>query len=175
MQHTVLLGRDSWMRFNTRSHGGLPPRLHNNRVLGELTLSHHAMAGVAAYAVDPAATNGGFHLLYDGTAGVALSDEPQLLEVNLVRSNGLHVLTGHYFVDIMPQPNIHSGQQHFVASRAGALLDRCRRPRARRLRWSRRRPTFARPASCLATHHPRCGVPLWSGFGQSGVGGHAFA
>ena len=32
MQHAVLLGRDSWMRFNTRSY-----RAH--RVFGELTLS----------------------------------------------------------------------------------------------------------------------------------------
>ena len=62
IQHAVLLGRDSWMRFNTRSYRALLPRPLNSRVLGELTLSHHATAGVAAYAVDPAASNGAFHL-----------------------------------------------------------------------------------------------------------------
>ena len=103
------------MRFNTRSYRALPPRPHDNRVLGELTLSHHATQGVAAYTVDPAATNGGFHLLHDIAAGVALSDGPQLLEVNLVRSNGSPALTGHYLVDILPQPDIPSGQKHFAA------------------------------------------------------------
>ena len=106
------------MRFNTRSYRALPPRPHENRVFGELTLSHHATTGVSAYAIDPTATNGGFHLFYDGTVGVTLSDEPQLLEVNLVRSNGLPALTGHlhYLVDMLPQPGILSMQEHFVAS-----------------------------------------------------------
>ena len=39
MLHAVLLGRDSWMRFNTGSYRALPPRPHDNRVFGELTLS----------------------------------------------------------------------------------------------------------------------------------------
>ena len=115
MQHAVLLGRDSWMRCNTRSYRALPPRPLDNRVLGELTLSHHATTGVVAFAIDPAASNGAFHLRYNGTIGVTLSDEPQLLAVNLVRSNGSPALTGHYFVDILPQPDIISGQKHFVA------------------------------------------------------------
>ena len=116
MQHAVLLGRDSWMRFNNRSHRALPPRPHDNRVFGELTLSHHATTGVSAYVIDATATDGGFHLLYDGTVGVTLSDEPQLLEVSLVSSNGLPALTGHYLVDMLPQPGILSMQEHVVVS-----------------------------------------------------------
>ena len=69
-----------------------------------------------AYAFDPRATDGGFHFLYDDTVGVTASDESQLLEVNLVRSNGSPALTGHYLVDILPQPGILSMQEHFVAS-----------------------------------------------------------
>ena len=94
MQHAVLLGRDSWIRFNTRSYRALPPRPHDYRVFCELTLSHHATTGVSAYANDTTATDGGFHVLSDGTVGVTLSDEPQLLEVNLVCSNGSPALTG---------------------------------------------------------------------------------
>ena len=116
MQHVVLLGRESWMRFNTRSYRVLPPRPHDNQVFGELTLSHHATTSVSAYAIYPRATDGGFHLLYDGTVGVALSDEPQLLEVNLVRSNGSPALTGQYLVDMLLQPGINSMQEHFAAS-----------------------------------------------------------
>ena len=73
------------------------------------------------YAVDLAASNGAIHLHYDGTASVALSDEPQLLAVNLVRSNGSPALTGQYFVDILPQPDFRSGQKHFVVSRRQVL------------------------------------------------------
>ena len=108
MQHAALLGRDSWMRFNTRSYRVLPPRPHDSRSLGELTLSHHATTGVSAYTVDPIAVDGGFHLFNEGTVGVIFSDEPQLLDVNLVRSNGSPALTGHCLVDILPQPSILS-------------------------------------------------------------------
>ena len=38
MQHDVLLGRDSWVRFNDRSYRTLAPRPENNRALGELML-----------------------------------------------------------------------------------------------------------------------------------------
>ena len=71
---------------------------------------------MSAYAIDPIAPDGGFHLLYDGTVGVTLSDEPQLLEVNLVRINGSLALTGHYLVDMLPLSSILSMQEHFVAS-----------------------------------------------------------
>ena len=71
---------------------------------------------MSAYVIDPIAEIGGFHLLYEGTVGVTLSDEPQLLEVNLVRSNGSPALTGHYLVDMLPQPSFLSTQEHFVAA-----------------------------------------------------------
>ena len=88
MRHAVFLGRDSWMRFNTRSCRAFPPRPRNKRVFSELTLSHHATTGVSTYAVHPTARADGFHLLYDGARGVILSDEPQMFEIDLVRSNG---------------------------------------------------------------------------------------
>ena len=84
MQHAVFLGHDNRMCSNTRSYRALPPRPLDDQVLGELMLSHHPATGEAAYAVGPAASNGAFHLRYDGTTGVTLSDEPQLLAVNSV-------------------------------------------------------------------------------------------
>ena len=102
MQHAALLGRDSWMRLNNRSYRSLPPRPSDHRIFGELELSHHAPAGMRAYAITPVASGGGFHLRYDGTVGVTLSDEPQLLALNLVHSNGYQALTGHYLVDMLP-------------------------------------------------------------------------
>ena len=116
MQHAVLMGRDSWMRFNFRSYRSLPPWPSDHRFFGELELSHHVPAGVRAYAIHPVASGGGFHLRYDGVVGVTLSDEPQLLAVNLVRSNESQALTGHYVVDMLPQSEMPSEEEHFVAS-----------------------------------------------------------
>ena len=36
--------------------------------------------------------------------------------MNLVRSNGSQALTGHYLVDMLPQSDLPSGEEHLVAS-----------------------------------------------------------
>ena len=100
------------MRFNTRSYRALPPRPHDHRGFRELTPSHYTSIGVSAYAVDPIAVVSTSSM--NGTVRVTLSDEPQLLEVNLVRSNGSPALTEHYRVDMLPQPGIRSMQENFV-------------------------------------------------------------
>ena len=46
MQHAVLLGHYSWMRFNSRSYRFLPPRPSDQRVFGELEIVHHAPTGI---------------------------------------------------------------------------------------------------------------------------------
>ena len=116
MQHAVLLGCDGWMHFNSRSCRPLPPRPSDQRVCGELELVHHTPTGMSVYTIDPAASGGGFHLRYEGATGVTQSDDPQLLAVNLVRSDGSPALTGHYLVDMMPQPDLPSVEEYFVAS-----------------------------------------------------------
>ena len=117
----MLLGRDSWMRFTNRTYRSLPPRPSDYRIFGELELSHHAPGGVRAYAVNPVASGGGFHLCYDGAVGVTLSDEPNFLAVNLVGSNGSQALTGHYLVDMLSQSDLSSEEEHFVASGRQAI------------------------------------------------------
>ena len=121
MQHVVLLGRDNWMYFTSRSYCSLPPRPSDERLFGELELFHHAPTGMSMYPIDPTASGGGFHVRYEGATGVTLSDDPQLLAVNLVRSDGYPALTGHYLVDMMPQPDLPSVEEHFVASGRQAL------------------------------------------------------
>ena len=98
------------MRFTTRQYRDLPPRPQDNRVFGEQTLAHHATTGRSAYAIDPAATDGGFHLLYDGAVDVNALNQPQLLDINLVRSNDSRALPGQYLVDMLPQPGLVSVQ-----------------------------------------------------------------
>ena len=111
MKHAVLLGRDSWMRFGCRTYRSLPPRPSDHRVFGELELSHHAPAGVRAYAVNPDASGGGFHLCSDGAVGVTLSYIPKLLAVNLGCSHGAQALRGHYLVDMLPQSDLPSEEE----------------------------------------------------------------
>ena len=116
MLHAVLLGHDSWMRVYKRSYRSFSLRPSDQRVFGELTLSHHAPTGASAFVPEPLASGGGFHLRYDGADRVALSDERQLLAVNLVRSNGLSPLAGHFFVEMQPQPDLLLAEEHFTAS-----------------------------------------------------------
>ena len=125
-QHAVLLGCDSRMRFNTRSYRSFPPRPSDQRVFGELTLSRHVPMGTSAFVPDPLASGGCFHLRYDGADRVTLSDEPQLLAVNLIRSNGLPALSGHYLFENLPQ------QDHrFAEERSPPQGDRSFPPSAR--------------------------------------------
>ena len=86
------------MRFNSRSYRFLPPRPPVQRVSGERELIHHDPTGMSVYSIGPAASGEGFHLRYEGAAGVTLSDDPQVLAVNLVRSDSFPALTGHYQV-----------------------------------------------------------------------------
>ena len=117
MRCPLLLGRDSWMRFHTRSYQTLA-LTHDGRIFGELTLSHtfsNAHNSAAAYIHSCETLDAAHHLIYDGQ-GMTLTTAPQLVPVNLVRLDGSPVLTGHYIVDIS---TTHDGQgpiEHFVAS-----------------------------------------------------------
>ena len=101
MQHAVLLGRDTWMRFSERSYSTLPPRPSDNRVLGTLTLSHQHSSGAVAFASDFSVLTGGDHLLYAGDRGISLTRDHQLVSVSLVRSNGGPALAGRYLVGML--------------------------------------------------------------------------
>ena len=84
--------------------------------MGELELSHQALASVRAYDINPVASGGGFHLRYDGAVGVTLFNEPQLFAGNFVRGKGSQALTGHYLVYMLPQSDLPLGEEPFVAS-----------------------------------------------------------
>ena len=81
MQHDVLLGRDSWMRFNNRPYRTLAPRPEYNRILGELTLSLQGLHDATAFVPDSSTHPENFHLLYAGDASTTLFREHRLIEV----------------------------------------------------------------------------------------------
>ena len=117
MRCPLLLGRDSWMRFHSRSYRTLAPT-PDGRVFGELTLSHtfdDAGTSATAYIRSCGTTNVVHQLRYDGS-GMSLTSSPQLVPVNLTRLNGHPALTGHYMVDIATSHDDQYPSEHFVAS-----------------------------------------------------------
>ena len=142
--------------------------------LGELTFSHHAATGVAANAVNPAASKGAY-LRYD----VALQVSPCRTIPNCWRSTWCAVTAPLRSQDTTLSACCRSraffrGKNVLWLQGDRRFPKRRRRTRSRRPCRGRRRPTFARPAGCLATPHPRCGAPPWPDFGQSGLCGRAF-
>lgn len=51
-------------------------------------------------------SGGDFHLRYSDIVGAG-SDEPPLLEVNLISRYSSKALTGRYLIESLPQPDIH--------------------------------------------------------------------
>ena len=73
MAHALLLGRDSYMRFDKRTYRTLPPISQHSAPRGELNLEHFGtLAGALAYKKDDKATGAAYHLKYDGCTGVTL-------------------------------------------------------------------------------------------------------
>ena len=116
MRCPLLLGRDSWMRFPSRSYQTLPPH-SDGRTFGELTLSScdNNLGSAAAYIRNHEASANAYHLVYDGL-GVSLTDSPQLTPVNLVRLDGSPALTGHYMVDVLPVNANSDPLERFVSA-----------------------------------------------------------
>ena len=109
MRCPLLLGRDSWMRFHSRSYQTLSLQ-PDGRIYGELTLSRcdDDLSSAAAYIRNHEVSNAAYHLVYDGQ-GVSLADSPQLIAGNLVRLDGSPV------VDLFP---VHNSDplERFVSS-----------------------------------------------------------
>ena len=116
MRCPLLLGRDSWVRFHSRSYQTLSPQ-PDGRIFGELTLSlcDDNLGSAAAYIRNRESSDAVYHLVYDGL-GVSLTDSPQLILVNLVRLDGSPALTGHYMIDLPPALDDSDPSERFVSS-----------------------------------------------------------
>ena len=116
MRCPLLLGRDSWMRFHSRSYQTLPPQ-PDSRIFGELTLSpcDDNFSSAAAYIRNCETLGTAYHLIYN-RPGVTLTDAPQLIPVNLVRLDGSPALTAHYMVDLLPVHADLAPSERFVSS-----------------------------------------------------------
>ena len=102
MRCPLLVGRDSWIRFHSRSYQTLPPQ-PDGRIFGELIFSpcDDNFSSAAAYIRNCETLDTAYHLIYNGPS-VTRTDSPQLIPVNLVRLDGSPALTGHYMVNLLP-------------------------------------------------------------------------
>ena len=116
MRCPLLLGRDSWMRFHSRSYQILPPQPHG-RIFGDLTLSScdDNFSSAAAYIRSCETLDAAYHLVYNGP-GVTLTDSPQLIPVNLVRLDGSPALISHSMVELLPVHADSVPSERFVSS-----------------------------------------------------------
>ena len=114
MRCPILLGRDSWMRFHSRSYQTLS-LTSLGRVLGELTISHVCDNGTFTYTRNCDALNVTYHLIYE-EKGVALDKTPQLTHVNLVRLDGSPAFTVQYMVDLFPLSESGDATECFLSS-----------------------------------------------------------
>lgn len=124
IHHDVLLGRDSWMRFIDRSYRTLASKRPGDRVFGELTLAHHKQSGAEAFVRDVSASAGNYQLRYAGKHSIQLLPEHQLVQVDMVRSDGSPALVGNYMVDMLPQTSMFSSEEH--SSRMAVNVSRWR-------------------------------------------------
>ena len=115
MQHPVLLGHDSWMRFEQRTYTTLP-RLPSRPLFGELSLATPYKDGLSTFVRDNRPSQDIIHLEFAGVHAVSLSATPSLVPVNLVRSSGLPAPTGHYLVDMLPRDGLSCETEIFVAN-----------------------------------------------------------
>ena len=116
MRCPLLLGRNSWMRFHSRSYQTPSPQ-PDGRIFGELTLSlcDDNLGSAAAYIRNRVSSDAVYHLVYDGLS-VSFTDSPQLIPVNLVRLDDFPALTDHYMVNLPPAHDDSDPSERFVSS-----------------------------------------------------------
>ena len=93
MQHPVLLGRDSWMRFEQRTYTTLP-RLPSRPLFGELSLNTPYNDGLSTFIHDNCPSPDTLHLDFADVHAVSVSATLSLFQTNLVRSSSIPAPTG---------------------------------------------------------------------------------
>ena len=107
MQNPILLGRDSWMRFEQRSYTTLPrqhllPHHPPQPIRGKLSLYHHDPNGASAFIPDNRSADDIYHLRFTGEPQLSRF-RPTLFEVNLVRQSGTPAFTGNCMFNMLPR------------------------------------------------------------------------
>ena len=113
MQHPILLGRDSWMRFEQRTYTNLS-RLPSRPLFGELSLNNPYKDGLSTFIHDNRPSQDILHLEFAGVHEVSFSATRSLVPVHLVRASGIPAPTGHYLVGMLPRDGLSPETEIFV-------------------------------------------------------------
>ena len=103
LQHGLLLGRDSFLKFQNHTYVTLPKEAEKP-VDGVLTLSQNPEKNVAL--IQTTNTENDYHLRYVGKDTVSLTSHPCMLMVMLVRADNTPAMTRSYFVQIFDGWNL---------------------------------------------------------------------
>ena len=103
LQHGLLLGRDSFFKFQNHTCATLPKEA-GRPVEGVLTLSQNTEKNVAL--IQPTNTENDYHLRYVGKYTVSLTSHPCMLMVMLVGADNTPAMTESYFVQILESWNL---------------------------------------------------------------------
>ena len=104
LQHGLLLGRDSFLKFQNHTYATLPKEA-GRPVEGVPTLSQNKEKNVAS--IQPTNTENDYHLRYVGKDTVSLTSHPRMLMVMLVGADNTPAMTGSYFVQILESWNLN--------------------------------------------------------------------
>lgn len=112
MRCSLLLGRDDWTCFHSRSYQILPLKPDGR---GFTSLTFVAMPSAVPPLNIPVTVR---HqtFLTTRSKGVSLDHIPQLIPVNLVRLSGSPAITGHSMVDMPPRHDDSDPCERFVFS-----------------------------------------------------------
>ena len=102
LQHDLLLGRDSFLKFQNHTYATLPNETGKPSV-GILDLRKNPKAVAWIQAEDK---ENDFHLRYVGKEMASLIPHPYMLKVTLVRSDNTPAMTGSYFVQFLEEWNL---------------------------------------------------------------------
>ena len=103
LQHGLLLGRDSFLKFQNHTYATLPKEAERP-VEGLLTLSQNPEKHVAL--IQPTNTENDYYLRYVGNDMVSLTSRPCMLMVMLVRTDNTSAMAGSYFVQTLDGWNL---------------------------------------------------------------------
>ena len=103
LQHGLLLGRDSFLKFRNHTYATLPKEA-KRPMEGVLTLSRNPEKNVAL--VHPTNTENDYHLRYVGKDMVSLTSHPCMLMAMLVRVDNTPAMTGSYFLQTLDGWNL---------------------------------------------------------------------
>ena len=103
LQHGLLLGRDSFLKFRNHTYATLPKEA-KRPMEGVLTLNRNPEKNVAL--VHPTNTENDYHLRYVGKDMVSLASHPCMLMAMLVRVDNTPAMTGSYFLQTLDGWNL---------------------------------------------------------------------